>query len=264
VSPRNIKNEIKDAASVAKRVSEYADKQLDKVASGKTLKAQIKVIPESRFPMWATTLTSLICAQPELANLTNKKLAALIENENGETGLNHTIISKKLNAGQHRLVAEILRKHGYATDTLDTGSDIKRIVSGDIRLETPKDDGVRFYADGIEILGKRFSYRQRSVTPNGKPWHDFCVRLSGDDTSLQAVLVARGIGINEFVNRDEVACACASQEETAKRQELNRPAQRSRRLSKLTKTIAKSSAVLPHIQSHHRYNRMSDHGPTTV
>ncbi|MFM0473038.1 hypothetical protein, partial [Paraburkholderia strydomiana] len=85
MSLRNIKNEIKDAASVAKRVSEYADKQLDKVASGKTLKAQIKIIPESRFPMWATTLTSLVCAHPELANLTNKKLAALIENENGET-----------------------------------------------------------------------------------------------------------------------------------------------------------------------------------
>ncbi|MFM0478876.1 hypothetical protein, partial [Paraburkholderia strydomiana] len=181
-----------------------------------------------------------------------------------ETGLDYTIISKKLSAGQHRLVVEILRKHGYATDTLNTGTDIKRIVSEDIRLETPKDDGVRFYADGVEILGRRFLYRQRAVTPNGLPWHDFCVRLAGDDTSLKAILVARGISIGEFINRDEIACACASREEMANRQELNRPAQRSRRLSKLIKTTAKSSAVLPCTQSCHRFNRMSDQPKTTV
>ncbi|MFL9905307.1 hypothetical protein [Paraburkholderia sp. RL17-337-BIB-A] len=233
VSTRNIKSEIKDAASVEKNLYQYVDKELDTVASGKFLKVQIKVIPESQFPMWATTFASMLCANPELANLTNKELAALIENESGETGFNYTIISKKLSEGQRHHAGEILRKHGYATDTLVKGTDIKRIVKDDVRTEALKDDGVVFHADGVSMGRKRYAYRQRAVTPSGKPWHDFCIRLAGDDTSLQAFLAARTIGINDFVSRDEAARATASPEEAARRHKLERQATESRRLTKI-------------------------------
>jgi hypothetical protein len=233
VSQRNIKTEMKDAALVAKRTNLYMQEQLDTVATGKSLKAQVRVIPESRFPKWATSLASMVCANPELAKRTNKNLAALIANEDGEYGLDFTIMSKKLSAGQRHLVGEILRNHGYATDRLRTGTDIKTIVRDNVRTAAAKDDGVVFHADGLSLLGKRRAYRQRPVTPNGNPWHDFCIRLAGDDTSLQAVLAARGIGINDFINRDKAACASASPEEAARRQQLDRPAQQSRRLVKV-------------------------------
>jgi hypothetical protein len=242
LSTQNIKDQIKDAALVAKQMNKYAEELLDNVESGDSLKALIRVIPESRFPKWATTLASLLCSNPELANNTNKDLAALIANEDGEYGLDYTIISKKLSAGQRHLVVEILQNHGYATDTLRNGTDIKTIVKNNIRTESPKDDGVIFYADGLSILGKRYSYRQRPVTPDGTPWHDFCVRLAGDDTSLKAVLAARGIGINGFINRDEAACASASPEEAARRHKLDRPAKEPRRLAKGAKA-AKAVAV---------------------
>jgi len=234
VSERNFKAEINDAASVKKNVDQFIKEQLASVASGNSLKSRIEVFPESRFPKWASTLASMLCANPKLANENNKELAVLIESETGEIGFDHTIISKKLSEGQRHYAGEILRNHGYATDTLVKGTDIKRIVKNDIRTEALKDDGVVFYADGLSIVGKRYTYRQRAVTPNGKPWHDFCVRLSGDDTSLQAVLAARNIGVNDFMSRDEAARVSASPEEGARRHKLDRPATESRRLTKLT------------------------------
>jgi hypothetical protein len=200
---------------------------------GGSLKALIKVIPESRFPKWATTLASMICTNPELANLTNEELAARIENESGETGFDHTIISKKLSIAQSHLVSDILHAYGYATDTLVNGTDIKKIVKNNVRTAALKDDGVIFYADGMSIKGRSYKYKQRESTPTGKPWTDFSIRMSGQDIKLQNILFLRDIGINEFINRDEAACATASPEQTARRQALNRAPQQSRQLKKI-------------------------------
>jgi len=233
VSERNFKAEINDAAAVKKNVDQFIKEQLANVASGNSLKSRIEVFPESRFPKWATTLASILCADPKLANENNKKLATLIESETGESGFDYTIISKKLSEGQRRYAGEILRNNGYATDTLVKGTDIKRIVKHNIRNQALKDDGVVFYADGVSIVGKRYAYRQRAVTPNGTPWHDFCIRLAGDDTSLQALLAARNIGVNDFMSRDEAARVSASPEEAERRHKLDRPAMKSRRLAKV-------------------------------
>lgn len=235
MSARNIRSEIKDAASVEKNLYQYVDKELDTVASGKFLKVRIKVIPESQFAMWATTLATMLCANPKLAHRTNEQLAALIESECGKTGFNHTIISKKLSAGQRHFAGEILRKHGYATDTLVKGTDIKRIVKDDVRTDALKDDGVVFHADGLSIFGRPYKYKQRESTPTGKPWTDFSIRMSGQDIKLQNFLFLREIGINDFLNRDEAACAIATPEQAERRKKLDRQPEQSRRLSKLVR-----------------------------
>ncbi|MEX3672289.1 hypothetical protein AB3X82_29390 [Paraburkholderia phenoliruptrix] len=236
MSQRNIKSEIQDAATVAKRTVKYVKEQLDTVASGKSLKARIRITPESRFPMWATTLARILCANPALASATNQTLATLIENENGETGFNASIMSKKLSVAQRHYAGEVLQNYGYATDTLKTGTDIKTIIKNNIRIETPKNDGIVFHADGLNIRGRFYQYKQRENTPTGNPWRDFSVRMYGQDINLQAILFLQGIGIGEFINRDAVACAKATLEEMARRQKLNREPKQSRKLSNIIRT----------------------------
>lgn len=233
MSQRNIKSEIKDAAAVAKRTNKYANEQLNTVASGKSLKALVKVIPESRFPMWATTLARMLCANPALASFTNQQLSILIENDNGEAGFNSSIMSKKLSVGQRHHAGEVLRNFGYATDTLKTGTDIKKIIKNNIRTEAPKDDGVIFYADGLSISGRFYHYKQRENTPTGNPWTDFSIRMYGQDINLQAILYLKNIGIGEFVNRDAIACANATPEQMVRRRKLDREPKQSRGLKKI-------------------------------
>lgn len=208
MSKQNYKTQSRDAAIVAKRAHEIVEKELDKVKSGKSLKANISIFPESRFPKWATTLATMLCNNPELAKLDNKQLAALIENDDGEVGINHTLFSKKLSAGQLQLVREILLKHGYATDTLHKATDIKRIVKDDLRTETEKDEAIKFYHDSIEIDGRRYKYKVRR-NPSGNRIMDLRIRMQGNDIPLGAVLQLRHIGTTKFAIEDERACQFA-------------------------------------------------------
>lgn len=240
---QNINNQREIAASITKSAYQFINEQLDSVESGNSLKCRIDIFPESRFPYWATALAKLLCNDPELADLSNKKLAEMIENEDGETGLDHTILSKKLSAIQRDLVGAILRKHGYATDTLFRGTDIKRIVKNNIRTETEKDDGVVFFADGVSIDGTMYKYRQRQVTPTSTPWTDFSVRMAGHETPLHVVLTLRKIGINEFLRRDEAARKFASTEQTVKRQQLDRQPKKSRAITKLIAAVKANSGA---------------------
>ncbi|CAG9183234.1 hypothetical protein [Cupriavidus pinatubonensis] len=232
MSQQDYKTKCQEAALVEMDVRQYADQKLATVESGNVLKSIIKIIPDSKFPNWATTLAKMLCTKPELANLGNKELVALIENDKGETGLNHTILSKDLSAVQRHLAGEILRKHGYATDTLIKGTDIKRIVKNNIRTERLMDDGVIFFADGLSINGKRYQYKQRECTPAGNPWMDFCIRMSGQDIKLKNVLILREIGIGEFQKRDEAARDAADPDQLARRQKLDREPKQTRRLTK--------------------------------
>jgi hypothetical protein len=216
LSTRNIKSEIKDAARVAKRINEYAEEQLDTVASGKSLKVQLRVFPESRFPKWATTLASMLCDKPDLANLTNKELAALIENEDGKSGLDSTTLSKTLTRAQRLYVGHILQDYGYAIDTLVKGTDIKRIIKNNIRIESENNKSTKFFSDSIEIDGTTYKYKLRR-NPSGNRHTDFCIRMLGSDIPLLVVLKLRGIGINEFHTTDERACQFSLLEHTVNR-----------------------------------------------
>jgi hypothetical protein len=138
-------------------------------------------------------------------------------------------MSKALSAHQLKFAGEILGKHGDSTDTLRTGTDIKRIVKNDVRIETFKDDGVVFFADAISIDGTMYKYRQGEASPTGTSWRHFYIRVAGHDTPLQTVLKLRGISIGELLPRDEAARKFASTEHTARRKLLERsPKNRSR------------------------------------
>ena len=215
MSQRNIRTEINDANRIDANVSKFLKKELRTVESADSLLCQIKIGLKSEFPKWASTLAGMLCTTPQLAKLTNEELAALIKNEDGQTGFNYTIMSKKLSAHQRDYAGAILRKHGYATDTLVKGTDIKRIVKNDIRTERLKDDGVVFFADGLSIFGRSHKYKQRKGAPTGNPWTDFCVRMNNQDIKLQTILQLRGIGIGEFLIRDKAACAIATPEQGA-------------------------------------------------
>lgn len=264
MSQRNIKSEIQDAAVVAKRTDKYVKEQLATVASGKSLKARIRITPESRFPMWATTLARMLCANPALASLTNQQLASLIENEKGETGFDASIMSKKLSVGQRHYAGELLQNYGYATDTLKTGTDIKTIVKNNIRIETPKNDGIGFRADGLNIRGRFYQYKRRENTPTGNPWTDFSVRMYGQDINLQAILFLQGIGIGEFMNRDATARANATHEQMVRRRKLDREPKQSRGLKKIISVDNHNSNGAGVIAEYHAKRMSKNHTQWTT
>ncbi len=174
----------------------------------------------------------MLCTDPELANLTNKKLAALIKNDDGESGLDSTILSKPLSKEQRHYVAQILQDYGYAIDTLVKGTDLKRIIRDNIRLESQKSDSTKFFADSIEIDGTRYSYKLRR-NPSGNRLSDFCIRMQGCDIPLMVVLKLRRVGVNEFYNIDEQACQFAHHEHTAKRTNIEAKKTLNKSLDKL-------------------------------
>ena len=243
MSQRNIRTEINDANRVDANVSKFLKEELRTVDSADSLLCQINIGLKSEFPKWASTLAGMLCTTPQLANQTNEELAALIENEDGQTGFNYTIMSKRLSAHQRDYAGEILRKHGYATDTLVRGTDIKRIVKNDIRTERLKDDGVVFFADGMSIFDRPYKYKQRESTPTGNPWTDFCIRMNGQDIKLQTVLQLRGIGIGEFQQRDKAARAIANPDQAARRKELDREPMQSRRITKIVSAASKNNGA---------------------
>lgn len=233
MSKQNIQAAYAEAREIQVGLEKQATDALSTVKSGVRLSATIRVGLESKFPKWASTLARILCGSPQLAELTNKQLAALIKNDDGETGFDPSIISKRLAVGPRHYAGDILRTFGYATDTLITGTDIVKIVRRNIRTETLKDDGVVFRAAGVEINGTNYFYRQRATTPTGQPWNDLSIRISGHDTPLKVILKVRNIGINEFVSRDEAAQRVASPDDVARRAKLNRAPQTSRHLKKL-------------------------------
>lgn len=210
---QNYKIQSRDATVATGRISEIINDELDKVETGKSLTCKVDVFPTSRFPKWATTLASILCKNPDLANLTNEKLAALIENDDGETGLDHTTLSRKLSAEQHLLVCEILRDHGYSVDTLRKGTDIKKIIKNNVRTASLNDSATKFYHDSIEIDGRIYKYKLRR-NANGNRLLDFSIRMCGCDVPLVVVLKLRGVNANEFTTKDELACEFAAQEHT--------------------------------------------------
>lgn len=215
---QNYKIQSRDAASVAKRVQQIANDEISKVESGKSLTCKVKVFPESRIPHWASILASKLCANRELAKLTNKALAQIIEDEAGGERFDPTIISKPLSANQLFYVREILRNHGYATGTLVTGTDIKTIVKDNVRMETKIDESIKFFADSIEIDGTRHKYKLRR-NPIGNRHSDLTIRSYGSDVPLMTVLKLRNISIGEYTTQDELARQFAAHEHTVTRPE---------------------------------------------
>jgi hypothetical protein len=215
---QNYKIQSKDAAFVAKRVQQIANDEISKIATGKSLTCKVKVFPESRIPYWASILASKLCTSPELAKLTNNALAQIIGDEAGGERFDPTIISKPLSANQLFYVREILRNHGYATDTLVKGTDIKRIVKNKIRTEVENDGSTKFFADAIEIDGVRHKYKIRR-NPTGPRHSDLTIRSYGSDVPLMTVLKLRNINIGAFTTQDELARQFAAHEHTVTRPE---------------------------------------------
>ena len=94
-------------------------------------------------------------------------------------------LSKPLSRTQVTLVSAVLVEHGYDCATLKTGTSIRDIVRGNIRIgrAKPTEITTRFFADHIEIDGVAFQYRPRERSPMGEPEHDFYIRIAGSAVS---------------------------------------------------------------------------------
>ena len=204
-------------------------------ADGVALVARGSVVAASQFPDWPTKLAEALCADPSMAEQSNNELASVIEAKSGKLGFNTKLFSKDLSSLQRSYASGVLSAHGYAVTTLVKGTDIKRIVKEQLRVGTPealeaatKQVKTVFHADGIALGERMYKYRQRQTVPTGSPWYDFCIRIGGTDTPLYSVLVLRGVGIGEFLVKDEAALEAATPEQRGKRKSLEREPQRHR------------------------------------
>lgn len=194
-------------------------------ATGAVLTVKTDVYLEDGSKHWATTLATLLCANPDLAKGNRQNMAELItQHMDLAEPFEPTRLSKALTVKAKEYVAQILSQHGYECSTLKHGLSIRDIVKGNLRLGAPKPTTVdtRFYADHIDIDGVAFQYRPRERTPMGEAHHDFSIRVAGVDVPLMAVLKLRKIGIAEFQLADERARGCASETEAANREQLER------------------------------------------
>ncbi|WP_422647984.1 hypothetical protein OJJOAM_002201 [Cupriavidus sp. H18C1] len=223
--------------SVRTETERVAQEQVAIAASqGVEAVAKVAVFPVSEFPNWATTLAKILCKNPELAKEPNHKLASLIEQYEGKTGLAPKIMSKKLSAPQVSYVAEILRSHGYEVTGLVKGTDIKRIVDGKSSPPSP----TIFFPDAVSIDGTIYRYRERRTTPTGTPWNDLCIRIGSAEVPLVTVLKLRNISIGEFQQLDDAAKRFAETQQTVRRQELDKERECPRSLSHLAKVVERT------------------------
>lgn len=134
-----------------------------------------------------------------------------------------TRLSRDLSVKSRGLVRNILRQHGYPTDSLVKALDIRDIVkagktaSGCLTHTTE----TRFEVDAVTFNGKRYEYVLFDETAS-LPWYRLGVRFAGKVVQLARVLAIRSIGVGEFQNMEEAAHKVATQKQLAHRAGLTR------------------------------------------
>ncbi len=193
--------------------------------TGAVLTVRTDLYIEDGSKCWATTLATLLCDNPDLANGNRHAMAELITKQMELAApFEPTRLSKPLTVKAKGYVAQTLSQHGYDCSTLKHGLSIRDIVKGNLRLGAPRPTTVdtKFYADHIDIDGVSFQYRPRERTPMGEAHHDFSIRVAGVDVPLIAVLKLRNIGLAEFRLADERAKIGATDTEASNREQLDR------------------------------------------
>jgi hypothetical protein len=199
------------AQKARQEIRPIVEQELKKLDTDGVFVANLDIVIAARFPFWPTDLAKLLCNDPSLAKLPNKQLVLLIKDASGESGMSATRLSEKLSTKATAHVEKILKQHGYATDTLICGTDIKRIVKKDIRRETQKKEVIEFFHDSLEFMGTRHSYKQRRRV-KGDRLLDLRIRMDGSDIPLSVVLRLTGIETSHFRAMDKQACEFASRQ----------------------------------------------------
>jgi hypothetical protein len=214
------------AVAAAKSVIGPAAQKAESLAASAGVAVTVKtaVYVDDGSKHWASTLATLLCGNPELANSNRQRLSELLTERMHLATFTANRLSKPLSTEQLTRVSAILAEHGYDTSSLKTGLSIRDIIKGNVRYGSAKPTTVttKFYADHIDLDGVLFQYRPRERTPMGQPENDFCIRIAGVDVPLMAVLKLRNIGLGEFRLADERAVASAEPGQKRNRERLDR------------------------------------------
>jgi hypothetical protein len=174
----------------------------------------------------------MLCAQPELASTPNDELMRLVSERLGlNVQLSGNRLSKDLSSRAKQFVHKVLAEHGFDGAGVEKGTDSKRVVKNNLRLnqENKCSISTMFEADGIVLDGRKYQYRLRERTATGLPWNDFCIRMSGSDVPLMAVLTLRGINLGSFKAADDAVCKRAGLDAAQRREAITRaPGRQSR------------------------------------
>lgn len=172
-----------------------------------------------RFP---TILAEMLCSHPQKAKLSNDVLMKQVSDQlQLDTPLSGNHMSKNLSVAALAHVSRILAKYGFDGSSIRKGTDIKRLIRGGRKVPNAcirrKQVNTEFQPDGVMLDGRKYQYRKRERKAQGAALHDFCVRVAGVDVPLIAVLALRGVGVQEFMDADDLAMEHGSLERLASR-----------------------------------------------
>jgi hypothetical protein len=213
------------AVAVADNLKRTAVEQVAKAAEvGADISTKIQAFVNDGSKNWPTALATALCTSPELAEGTRDDMALLITKElNLKTQFVANRLSRDLSATARKLVTVILSGNGYCTDSLKSGLDIRNIVKagkgeGDTGSHTIN---TRFEVDGVWLGRSWYPYEYFVTYETDRPWYFIGIRFAGDLIQLKTVLAMRDIGINQFINADEVAHKKATPDQLNRRQAIN-------------------------------------------
>lgn len=207
------------ATGVAMNMRRKASEQeLAAAQAGASVTVVTEVHVDDGAKNYATVLATFLCENPEHAEGSREDLAGIIARELKITRFVPTRLSRDLSVKSRRLVRDILRQHGYPTDSLIKALDIRdivragKIISGCLTHTTE----TRFDVDAVTFNGKRYEYCLFDET-SALPWYRLGVCFAGRHVQLATVLAIRSIGIGQFQSMDEAAHKVATVAQLAKR-----------------------------------------------
>jgi hypothetical protein len=201
-----------------------AEQELSAAGNGVGVVVETRVFATDGSKNYATVLADTLCGDPRLAAGTRQDLANLITVKmNLDTPLNPTRLSRALSSRAKFLVDKILRLNGYNPILADTGLGIRDAVKAGKESASSIEVSMTttFYAGGVSLGNKWYPYERVATYETEKPWYYLGVRFAGDCIQLKTILAMRGIGIGQFQDMDDSACASATQEQRIARAKLD-------------------------------------------
>lgn len=203
----------------------HAERQVHMFKEGGTeLAIEARVYVVDGYKNWPSALAKALIASPEKAGGTRQDMADLIQRELANPApFPPTRLSKALSERAKKVAASLLSDSGYPVSKLTNGLSIRDSVRAgrDAVRSTATTIETAFHVDGVTFGEKRKFYAYVSCSSyDDRPWYRFGIRLAGMVVPLAHVLAMRGVGINQFIERDAQAVQRAAREQRETRMKL--------------------------------------------
>jgi hypothetical protein len=219
----NIKQE--HAIVAAMNMQNHAETQAQMFREdGTVLSIATKVYVVDGYKNWPSVLAKALVADPTLANGTRQDMADLIQRQLLQPEPFPAYrLSKALTDKARTVVQPILASAQYDASSLTNGLSIRDAVRRGTSKPTRATTTIEtvFHPDGVTFGEKGKTYPYESLPSyDDRPWYRLGINFGGRLVPLSVVLAMRGVGIQQFIERDEQAICGATEAERKVRARL--------------------------------------------